>query len=94
VRESDAYLRDGKVRGRRKVFLLLYHLSGKAYDFYVQKAAINEEHWTVRGTSFRPRPAPAADPALLGQLQMPARPELAGDPKLLYYNNNYYLIHT
>jgi hypothetical protein len=32
--------------------------------------------------------------SLLGQLQMPARPELAGDPKLLYYNNNYYLIHT
>jgi hypothetical protein len=47
VRESEAYLRDGKVRGRRKVFLLSYHLSGKAYDFYTQKVAINEEQWTL-----------------------------------------------
>jgi hypothetical protein len=44
VRESNTYLRDGKVSGCRKVFLLSYHLSGKAYDFYVQKVAINEEH--------------------------------------------------
>ena len=31
--ESDAYLQDGKVRGRRRVFLLSYYLTGKAYDF-------------------------------------------------------------
>ena len=47
VRESDAYLRNGKVRGRRKVFLLSYYLTGKAYDFYTQKVAIDEERWTV-----------------------------------------------
>ena len=47
VREGDAYLRDGKVRGTRKVFLLSYYLTGKAYDFYTQKVAINEEDWTV-----------------------------------------------
>ena len=47
VRESDAYLRDGKVKGRRKVFLLSYYLTGKAYDFYTQKVAIEEEKWTV-----------------------------------------------
>jgi hypothetical protein len=47
VRESDAYLRDGKVKGRRKVFLLSYYLAGKAYDFYTQKVAIDEERWTV-----------------------------------------------
>ena len=47
VRESDAYLRDGKVRGRRKVFLLSYYLTGKAYDFYTQKVAIDEERWAV-----------------------------------------------
>jgi hypothetical protein len=47
VRESDAYLRDGKVRSRRKVFLLSYYLTGKAYDFYTQKVAIDEERWTV-----------------------------------------------
>ena len=47
VRESDAYLRDGKVRTRRKVFLLSYYLTGKAYDFYTQKVAINEERWSV-----------------------------------------------
>ena len=47
VRESDAYLRDGKVKSRRKVFLLSYYLTDKAYDFYTQKVAINEEQWTV-----------------------------------------------
>jgi hypothetical protein len=47
VREGDAYLRDGRVRGRRKVFILSYYLTGKAYDFYTQKVAINEEKWTV-----------------------------------------------
>ncbi|KAF8814449.1 hypothetical protein BYT27DRAFT_7064892, partial [Phlegmacium glaucopus] len=47
VRESEAYLRDGKVRGRRKVFLLSYFLAGKAYDFYTQKVSMNEEEWTL-----------------------------------------------
>ena len=45
--ESDAYLRDGKVWGTWKVFLLSYYLTGKAYNFYTQKVAINEEDWTV-----------------------------------------------
>ena len=47
VQESNAYLQDGKVKGWRKVFLLSYYLTGKAYDFYTQKVAINEEEWTV-----------------------------------------------
>ena len=47
VRESEAYLKDGKVRGRRQIFLLSYYLSGKAYDFYTQKVASNEEEWTL-----------------------------------------------
>ena len=47
VRESEAYLRDGRVRGRRKVFLLSYYLSGRAYDFYTQKVAIDEESWSL-----------------------------------------------
>ena len=48
VRESEAYLRDGKVKGRRRVFLLSYYLTGKAYDFYTQKVASNEEEWSLR----------------------------------------------
>ena len=48
VRESEAYLRDGKVRGRRKVFLLSYYLTDKAYDFYTQKVANDEENWPLR----------------------------------------------
>jgi len=47
VRESDAYLRDGKVKEHRSVFLLSYYLTDKAYDFYTQRVAINEEQWTV-----------------------------------------------
>ena len=42
VRESEAYLWDGKVKGRRQIFLLSYYLTGKAYDFYTQKIASNE----------------------------------------------------
>ena len=48
VRESEAYLRDGRVRGRRKVFLLSYYLTGRAYDFYTQKVSNNEEQWDLR----------------------------------------------
>ena len=48
VHESEAYLRDGKVRGRRQVFLLSYYLTGKAYDFYTQRVSSNEDEWTLR----------------------------------------------
>ena len=47
VRESEAYLRDGKVKGRRRIFLLSYYLTNKAYDFYTQKVANDEGNWTL-----------------------------------------------
>jgi Zinc knuckle len=47
VRESEAYLRDGKVRGECKIFLLSHYLTDKAYDFYTQKVANNEAYWTL-----------------------------------------------
>ncbi len=48
VRESEAYLRDGKVRGRRRrIFLLSYYLTNKGYDFYTQKVANDEANWTL-----------------------------------------------
>lgn len=47
VRESEAYLRDGKVKGRRRIFLLSYYLTDKAYDFYTQKVANNESDWSL-----------------------------------------------
>ena len=47
VRESDAYLRDGKVKGRRRIFLLSHYLTDKAYDFYTQKVANNEAQWSL-----------------------------------------------
>jgi hypothetical protein len=43
VRESEAYLRDGRVKGRRRIFLLSYYLTDKAYDFYTQKIANHEQ---------------------------------------------------
>lgn len=48
VRESGAYLRDGKVKRNRQVFLLSYYLTDKAYDFYTQKVASNEGYWTLK----------------------------------------------
>ena len=47
VRESEAYLRDGKVKGRRRIFLLSHYLTNKAYDFYTQKVANDEANWTL-----------------------------------------------
>ena len=47
VRESEAYLKDGKVKGRRRIFLLSHYLTDKAYDFYTQKVANNEADWTL-----------------------------------------------
>ena len=48
VKESEAYLRDGKVKGHRRIFLLSYYLTGRAYDFYTQKVSLNEEEWMLR----------------------------------------------
>ena len=47
VRESEAYLRDGRVRGRRRIFLLSYYLTDKAYDFYTQRVTNDERKWTL-----------------------------------------------
>ena len=47
VRESDAYLRDGKVKGERRIFLLSHYLTDKAYDFYTQKVANDEANWSL-----------------------------------------------
>ena len=48
VRESSAYLRDGKVKRNRQIFLLSYYLTDKAYDFYTQRVASDEENWTLK----------------------------------------------
>ena len=48
VRESGAYLRDGRVKKRRQVFLLSYYLTGKAYDFYTQRVASDDDKWTLK----------------------------------------------
>ena len=47
VRESDAYLRDGKVKGCCRIFLLSHYLTDKAYNFYMQKVANNEAQWSL-----------------------------------------------
>ena len=46
VQESDAYLRDGKVKGERRIFLLSHYLTDKAYDFYTQKVANDKANWS------------------------------------------------
>lgn len=48
VKESGAYLRDGWVKKGRQVFLLSYYLTGKAYDFYTQNVALNDDKWTLK----------------------------------------------
>ena len=48
VRESSAYLRDGKVKRKRQIFLLSYYLTDKAYNFYTQRVASEEWNWTLK----------------------------------------------
>ena len=48
MRESESYPQDGRVWGTwQKVFTLSHFLVGKAYDFYTQKVAINEQDWPM-----------------------------------------------
>ena len=47
VRESETYIRDRKVKGQHRIFLLSHYLTDKAYDFYTQKVANNEADWTL-----------------------------------------------
>ena len=42
VREGEAYLKDGKVHDERQLRILVYYLEGKAYNFYVQKVALED----------------------------------------------------
>jgi hypothetical protein len=42
-----AYIEDNRIKPKRRAFALSYFLDGKAYDFYVQKVARNEEDWTL-----------------------------------------------
>ena len=48
IQESEAYLRDGWVRGTQwRVFTLSRFLENKSYNFYTQKVAINEWEWPL-----------------------------------------------
>lgn len=42
------YIETGKVEKRRCVKVVLKYLRGKAYRFYEQQVAINEEQWTLK----------------------------------------------
>jgi hypothetical protein len=47
VKESSAYVKDNRIKAKRRAFALSYFLDGKAYDFYIQKVSRNEEDWTL-----------------------------------------------
>ena len=46
ITEGTAYVVDDKIKHNRRVFVLSYHLKGKAYDFYTQKVSMNNEQWS------------------------------------------------
>ena len=37
VKESNAYVKDNRIKPKHRAFALSYFLDGKAYDFYIQK---------------------------------------------------------
>ena len=48
VMEGEAYLRDGKVRPDRQIRILAHYLDGRAYDFFMQKVAIEDpSNWNL-----------------------------------------------
>ncbi|KAF8805779.1 hypothetical protein BYT27DRAFT_7067213, partial [Phlegmacium glaucopus] len=48
VMEGEAYLRDGNVSTERQIRILVHFLDGKAYDFYMQKVAIDDpKNWNL-----------------------------------------------
>ncbi|RDB15757.1 hypothetical protein Hypma_003696 [Hypsizygus marmoreus] len=48
VTEGTAYVKDGKVKSNRQVFILSYYLKGKAYDFYTRKVSASVSQWSLR----------------------------------------------
>ena len=47
VKESEVYLEDSRFKKERYIFKLSYFLKGTAYDFYLQRVKMNEEHWKL-----------------------------------------------
>jgi hypothetical protein len=47
VTQAAAYLADGQVAKKRQALVLMNFLSGKAYEFYVQKVSYSPELWTL-----------------------------------------------
>ena len=46
--EGTAYVIDGKVKSNRRVALLSYYLTEKAYDYYTQKVALDSDQWSLK----------------------------------------------
>jgi len=47
VQEATNYVKDGQVRKKRRVSMIMRYLTGTAYEFYVRKVAYNPEEWTL-----------------------------------------------
>ncbi|PPQ92054.1 hypothetical protein CVT25_005354 [Psilocybe cyanescens] len=48
IKESRAYLEDSGFKKKRRILALSYFMEGKAYDYYLQKAAIHEETMSMQ----------------------------------------------
>jgi len=47
VKETRAYIKDARVKSSRRAFAMSYFMTGKAYDFYIQKVSLDEENWDL-----------------------------------------------
>ncbi|TFK48034.1 hypothetical protein OE88DRAFT_596016 [Heliocybe sulcata] len=45
--ESIAYVKDGRVRRRRRIPYIAHYLEGKAHDFYTRTVSVNAGHWKI-----------------------------------------------
>ena len=50
ILEGESYLKDGQVPKERQIRILAHFLTGKAYDYYMQKVApfISTQNWDIR----------------------------------------------
>lgn len=48
ITEGTAYVQDGRVQSKKKVFVLSHFLKGKAHEFYIREVSGDPYHWRLR----------------------------------------------
>jgi hypothetical protein len=47
ITEGTAYVKDGRVKHKKRAFMLSHYLKGKAHEFYICEVSGNPYHWRL-----------------------------------------------